>query len=94
MVSIDNGSFFFLQKRYMYFEALTLFHSLRCWRDNKTTLGQNLVHSGYSPNAGRIMCFSGALQSHLFSIESLPSGGVYTLRNHNPSYGEDVSLIA
>ena len=72
---------------------LTSFQSLRCWRDNKTALGRNLVHSKCSPNAGRIKCFSGALQSHLLSIESLPSG-VYTLRNHKPSYGKDVSLIA
>ena len=40
------------------------------------------VHSGYSPNAGRNRCFSGVLQSHLLSIESLKSGDVYTLRNH------------
>ena len=43
---------------------LMLFQSLRCCRDNKTALGQNLLHSGYTPNAGRIMCFSGALQSY------------------------------
>ena len=26
---------------------LMLFQSLRCWRDSKTALGRNLVHSGY-----------------------------------------------
>ena len=40
------------------------------------------VHSGYSPNAGQNRCFLGELQSHLLSMESLPSGDVYTLRNH------------